>query len=221
MALSGLDLDKAGIMTDTSAYPATADLTPPSDPWELFEAWFQDARNSEINDPNAMTLATRGVDDGLSARIVLMKMYDKRGFVFFTNRQSRKGHDLAAHAEVALCFHWKSLQRQVRVEGHAAQISDTESDAYFAGRPRLSQIGAWASQQSAPLVNRKNFDDRVAELEKMYDGKEVPRPPHWGGYRVTPRRIEFWQDRAFRLHDRFLYSFDATHQSWSIERLYP
>jgi len=198
-----------------------ADFSPPPAPWPVIDAWFEEARRTEINDPNAMALATVG-DDGMpSVRIMLLKGYDESGFVFFTNRQSHKGEQLAQHAKAAICLHWKSLRRQIRVEGIISPCADTESDVYFASRPRGSQIGAWASDQSQPLTSRAALEQRVRELEKQYEGKSVPRPPYWGGYRLTPSMIELWQDREFRLHDRFVYRRASATAPWVVERLYP
>ena len=194
-------------------------IHPPADPWLLFAEWYALAQEKEPSYPDAMTLATVGTDDTPSARTVLMKGVDPQGVVFYTNRQSRKGCQMAANPKAGLCFYWKSLQRQVHFEGNISLVSDVESDAYFASRPRVSQIGAWASQQSQILPTRAIFEQAVADLEKKYEGRDVPRPPHWGGYRLTPRTIEFWQEQAFRLHDRITYRRDGT--GWVIERLYP
>jgi len=196
------------------------DFTPPLDPWDLFDHWFLLATQHEINDPNAMALATVGEDGMPSVRIMLLKEHDRNGFIFYTNRHSRKGEQLLG-LRAALCWHWKSLRRQIRAEGLISIISDQESDLYFSQRPRGSQIGAWASQQSQYLENRSILEERVRSLEERYKGKVVPRPPYWGGYKLTPLRIEFWQDRAFRLHDRFLYKRSSDKEGWSIERLYP
>jgi pyridoxamine 5'-phosphate oxidase len=190
-----------------------------TDPFALFDAWFAEATTSEPNDPNAMALATADADGRLGLRTVLLKGHDTRGFVFYTNRQSRKGADLAAHARAALLFHWKSLRRQVRIEGPVSPVSDAEADAYFATRPRDSQLGAWASDQSRPLASRALFEERFAEVKARFDGGAVPRPPHWSGYRVAPERIEFWQDRAFRLHERRL--FTRADDGWAEGLLYP
>lgn len=197
------------------------DFTPLPAPWPTIRAWFDEATKTEINDPNAMSLATVGADGMPSVRIMLLKSYDEKGFVFFTNRQSHKGDQLAENAKAALCFHWKSLRRQIRVEGSITKCSENESDGYFASRPRGSQIGAWASQQSRPLEARSILEQRVKEIEKQYEGKPVPRPAHWGGYLLTPTLIELWQDREFRLHDRFVYRRASPPMDWAVERQYP
>ena len=190
------------------------------DPYELFDAWFAEAKASEPNDADAMTLATVGADGKPSARIVLLKQVDPQGgFTFHTNSLSRKGEEMAANAEVALLFHWKSLRRQVRIEGRVTPAPATESDAYFATRGRQSQLSAWASQQSRPLGSRDKLEERQAEMEQRFAHGDVPRPPHWHGYRVAPRRLEFWSDGAHRLHDRRL--FTRTDDGWSEGLLYP
>jgi pyridoxamine 5'-phosphate oxidase len=190
-----------------------------TDPFQLFESWFADAKAAEPNDANAMTLATATPDGAPSARIVLLKGRDAQGFVFYTNLESRKGGELAANPRAALCFHWKSLLRQIRIEGPVEPVSAAEADAYFAGRPRDSRIGAWASSQSRPLASRAVFEAEIARYDALYPGEAVPRPPHWSGYRLLPSRFEFWHDRPFRLHDRLIFTPGAT--GWAIERLYP
>jgi pyridoxamine 5'-phosphate oxidase len=189
------------------------------DPIALFSAWLAEAEASEPNDPNAMALATADAGGRPSLRMVLLKGHDARGFVFYTNRESRKAAHLAANPHVALLLHWKSLRRQVRVEGAVSLASDAESNAYFASRSRVSQLGAWASDQSRPLDSRETFEARFAEVERRFAGGEVPRPPHWGGYRVAPERIEFWEDRPGRLHHRRL--FVQQEDGWSEGLLYP
>lgn len=203
---------KAHRMTDLAASATT-------DPFALFDEWYAEAKASEINDYNAMAVATSAADGRLGLRMVLLKGHGPDGFVFYTNQQSRKGADLAAHAQAALLFHWKSLRRQIRIEGPVSPVSDAEADAYFATRPRDSQLGAWASDQSRPLASRALFEERFAEVKARFDGGAVPRPPHWSGYRVAPERIEFWQDRAFRLHERRL--FTRADDGWAEGLLYP
>lgn len=192
----------------------------PADPITLFQQWMKEAESSEINDPNAMCLATVDPNGRPASRMVLLKAVDERGFVFFTNRESRKGEALNLNPYAALCFHWKSLTRQVRVEGKVLMVDDTESDAYYNTRSRGSRIGAWASRQSRPLDNRTTLANRVAELEKQYgDNDTIPRPPHWGGYRIIPEYIEFWHDGGFRLHTRLTYT--KTEKGWDRGMLYP
>jgi pyridoxamine 5'-phosphate oxidase len=190
-----------------------------AEPFRLFDAWFQDARAKELNDPEAMTLATVGADGMPSARMVLLKDVGLRGFVFYTNYESRKGEQLLAHPQAALCFHWKSLRRSVRVEGMVEKTTPEEADAYFASRPRSSQIGAWASDQSRPLEGRFALEARVAKFTAKFGVGPIPRPPHWSGFRISPSRIEFWEDRPFRLHDRLVYTREA--EGWATTKLYP
>jgi pyridoxamine 5'-phosphate oxidase len=189
------------------------------DPFTLFDAWFAEARAGEPNDPNAMALATADARGRPSCRMVLLKGHGPDGFVFYTNREGRKAADLAENAQAALLFHWKSLRRQVRIEGAVTLASDAESDAYFASRSRDSQLGAWASDQSRPLADRATFEARFAEMQERFEGQDVPRPPHWGGYRVVPDTIEFWQDRAHRLHERRV--FTRSGEGWTEGLLYP
>ena len=190
------------------------------DPFALFDTWYAEARVSEPNDSNAMALATVDAEGRPSVRMVLLKGHGRDGFVFYTNREGRKAGDLAANPHAALLFHWKSLRRQIRIEGAVTLASDAESDAYFATRSRDSQLGAWASDQSRPLDARATFEARFAAMEARFAGQEVPRPPFWGGYRVVPARIEFWQDRAHRLHERRLFLADGA-GGWSEGLLYP
>lgn len=191
----------------------------PEDPIAVFQSWLTEAEASEPNDPMAMTLASVG-DDGMpSSRMVLLKGVDDRGFTFYTNAESRKGQQILANPKAALLFHWKSLRRQVRIEGMVEQVSDQESDAYFASRPRLSQIGAWASQQSRPLPSFLELEKKVAIYTAKYALGTVPRPPYWSGFRVIPQYLEFWKDGTFRLHRRLVYH--RRDSGWDTEQLYP
>jgi pyridoxamine 5'-phosphate oxidase len=192
---------------------------PGSDPFAQFRTWFDEATHAGILMPEAMTLATATRDGIPSARMVLLKGFDTNGFVFFTNYESRKANELEQNPRAALCFHWTVLQRQVRIEGDVSRVSHEESEAYFRTRARASRIGAWASLQSRRLDRRATLDARVKEFNDRYPGEEVPLPPFWGGYRVTPLRIEFWQGRAGRLHDRLVYTTDGG--GWKTEWLYP
>jgi pyridoxamine 5'-phosphate oxidase len=190
------------------------------DPFMQFGAWFDEVAQADIREPNAMTLATATPDGRPSARMVLLKGVDARGFTFFTNYESRKGGELDANPRAALVFFWVQLERQVRVEGRVERVSDEESDAYFASRPEGSQVGAWASKQSAVLPDRGPLEARYEELRAQYEGREVPRPPFWGGFRVVPETVEFWQGRVNRLHDRLRYRRQGD-GSWVVERLSP
>ena len=192
-----------------------------TDPLALFGEWYEAAAKSEPNDPTAMTLATVGPDGTPSVRMVLLKDFDAAGFVFYTNTESRKGHHLVTHPKAALLFHWKSLRRQVRLEGPVSPTTPAEADAYFATRERGSQIGAWASDQSRPLESRFALEKRVAEFAAKHIVGKVGRPPHWSGFRLKPLLIEFWQDGAFRLHDRLEYSRAAPGEPWTTRTLYP
>ena len=190
-----------------------------ADPFSLFDEWFAEAQASEPNDPNAMALATAGADGQPHVRMVLLKGHDPDGFVFYSNEQSAKGGQLAENGRAALLLHWKSLRRQVRIEGVVERVSSEEADAYFATRGRDSQLGAWASDQSRPLDSRKTFESRFEQTKRRFDGVDVPRPPHWGGYRVIPQTIEFWTDRPHRLHERRLFTRAA--DGWTEGLLYP
>jgi pyridoxamine 5'-phosphate oxidase len=190
-----------------------------TDPFQLFDEWFAEAQASEPNEPEAMTVATTGADGQPSARMVLLKAGGPEGFTFYTHEQSAKGADLAENPRAALLFHWKSLSRQVRIEGMVERVSAAEADAYFATRARDSQLGAWASDQSRPLDSRETFERRFEEAKLKFDGRDVPRPSTWGGYRVVPERIEFWTARQHRLHERRLFFREG--EGWSEGLLYP
>ncbi len=191
-----------------------------SDPIEQFRKWFGEALAANLHEPNAMTLATATPDGRPAARVVLLKGYDERGFVFYTNRESRKGRELEGNPYCALVFYWGELERQVRIEGRAFRIPGEDSDAYYGSRPRGSQLGAWVSEQSRPVGDRGILEKRLWELEAKNEGYEIPRPSFWGGYRVEPEAIEFWQGRENRLHDRLLYR-RSDGEGWRIERLQP
>jgi pyridoxamine 5'-phosphate oxidase len=190
-----------------------------SDPFLLFDEWFAEARASEINDPEAMALATADRCGQPSVRMVLLKGHGRDGFVFYTNEQSAKGEQLRENSHAALLFHWKSLRRQVRIEGPVDRVPSDAADDYFASRGSDSRLGAWASDQSRPLENRETFERRFTEAEQRFAGQDVPRPPHWGGFRVVPQRIEFWMDRPHRLHERRLFTRSA--DGWAEGLLYP
>jgi pyridoxamine 5'-phosphate oxidase len=195
------------------------DASTAADPLALFQAWLDEAEKAEPNDPSAMSLATATTDGVPSLRMVLLRGFDARGFVFYTNLESRKARELEANPRAALCFHWKSLRRQVRVEGTVEPVSDAEADAYFESRPRGSRIGAWASDQSRPMATRFDLEKRVAKFAARFGVGHIPRPPHWSGFRVVPQHIEFWSDGQFRLHDRIVYH--RAGDGWTSERLYP
>ena len=190
-----------------------------TDPLALFDAWFAEAKASEPNDPEAMALATADAAGRPSLRMVLLKRRGERGFTFHTNAESRKGEELLANRHAALLFHWKSLRRQVRIEGVAERVADEEADAYFATRSRGSRLSAWASDQSRPLPSRQQFEERYREAEQRFEGAEVPRPAYWTGFRVYPESIEFWSDREFRMHERRLFVREG--DGWSEGLLYP
>lgn len=206
------------------------------DPFALFGQWLKQAEEEEINDPNAMALATLGANGQPSLRMVLLKDHDENGFVFYTNLESRKGSELAQNHQVALLFHWKSLRRQVRIEGRVEAVSETEADQYFSTRPRMSQVGAWASKQSRPLAARYELEAEVAKQTIRFGISPIPRPPFWSGFRVKPHGFEFWQDGAFRMHDRWRFDLEVDEgdgedsalrrkrggkQEWVINRLFP
>jgi pyridoxamine 5'-phosphate oxidase len=210
-----LDLLTTGIPTGTAGSAPAA-----NDPFRLFQQWFEAAQSSEPNDPNAMALATSGGEGPPNVRIVLLKRFDLAGFVFYTNAQSRKGTELAANMRAAAVFHWKSLDRQVRLRGPVELVPDAEADAYFASRPRPSRIGAWASRQSRPLADRLELEAAVARADVRFGPGEVPRPPYWTGYRIKPDSMEFWTAMPYRLHDRLVFVREPD-GGWRTERLYP
>jgi pyridoxamine 5'-phosphate oxidase len=199
----------------------SGDFTQADEPLQLFAAWFEEAAKSEPRDPTAMSLATVDTDGLPNVRMVLMKGFDERGFVFYTNVDSVKGRELDRDRKAALLFHWKSMNRQVRLRGAVERVADAEADAYFATRPRLAQIGAWASKQSAPLESRHAFEKAIALTTAKFAVGTIPRPTNWTGYRLQPLAIEFWQDRPFRLHDRVEFHRDAPDAPWRKTRLYP
>ena len=190
------------------------------DPFTHFSTWFAAAEASEPSDPNAMTVVTATPDGKPSARTILLKGVDPRGFVFYTNKQSRKAGELAANTQIALLFYWKSLGRQIRIEGRVEHVTDAEADAYYATRPRVSRLGAWASDQSRPLATRADLERKLAEYDAKYPGDDIPRPSHWSGYRVLPAYFEFWQNMEFRLHDRTIYE-PAASGGWTTGKLFP
>ncbi|ODT56532.1 MAG: pyridoxamine 5'-phosphate oxidase [Methylobacterium sp. SCN 67-24] len=205
-------------MTDTGL--KSGDFTESAEPFRLFAAWLQDATASEPNDPTAVALATVDTDGLPDVRMVLLKGFDEQGFVFYTNFESAKGREILATMKAAMCFHWKSLRRQVRVRGPVEIVTNAEADAYFASRPRGSRIGAWASKQSRPLESRFALEKAVAEYTARHAIGEIPRPSYWSGFRIVPSQIEFWHDRPFRLHDRIVFTRNAE-GGWGKDRLYP
>ena len=206
---------------ERTTWLTTGDFTEAGEPFALFAAWLEEAEKAEPRDPNAMALATVDAEGMPDLRMVLMKGYDAQGFVFYTNLGSQKARELAATPKAALLFHWKSLNRQVRVRGPVERVTDAEADAYFATRPRLAQIGAWASKQCEPLESRLAFEKAIALCTARHAIGEVPRPPHWSGFRIVPMAIEFWHDRPFRLHDRIVFRRERPGDAWSKTRLYP
>ncbi len=210
-----MDLERLAVTT------AQQGFTERNDPFGLFAEWLKDAEKSEPNDPNAMTLATVDEEGLPNARMVLLKDFDEKGFVFYTNYESQKGQEIQATMKAALVFHWKSLRRQVRVRGIVEKVTTVEADAYFNSRPRDSRIGAWASDQSRPLEGRFALEAAVAMYTAKYAIGAVPRPPHWSGFRIMPLSIEFWHDRPFRLHDRVVFRRAAPAEKWAKAKLYP
>jgi len=190
-------------------------------PFKLAQQWLAEAEDSEVNDPTAMSLATVNADGAPSLRMVLLKACDERGFTFYTNFESRKGTDLQENPNAALLFHWKSLRRQVRVEGRVEIVADAEADAYFATRPRTARIGAWASKQSRPMEGRFEFEAEIARYTAKFGAGDIPRPDVWSGFRLVPKYFEFWSDRKFRLHERKIYKLNDQGQGWDIEEVYP
>jgi pyridoxamine 5'-phosphate oxidase len=214
--VSGADLQRLR-KEYTRAGLTEADADP--DPIEQFRKWFDEALAADLHEPNAMTLATAAPDGRPSARVVLLKGYDERGFVFYTSYEGRKSRELEENPRCALVFYWSELERQIRIEGRAGRVSEEESDAYYGSRPRGSRLSAWVSAQSRPVEDRGALEKRLWELEAEYEGREIPRPPFWGGYRVEPEAIEFWQGRENRMHDRLLYRLSGG--GWRMQRLQP
>ncbi|MEQ1708088.1 MAG: pyridoxamine 5'-phosphate oxidase [Terricaulis sp.] len=221
--MSGDDLIPPSPRYDPTATPPPddAELFAEAEPFALFERWFKAAREKEPNDPNSMALATADASGFPDVRMVLLKEFGADGFVFYTNAASAKGVQLEQNARAAVCFHWKSLRRQVRVRGAVEFVSDAEADAYFRSRDRGARLGAWASSQSRPLEDRLALEKRIAEFALKYGLGDVPRPPHWRGYRLVPLAIEFWRDRPFRLHDRLVFTRTDAASAWAKQRLYP
>ena len=200
---------------------AAADFTSRDDPFNLFQEWYADAQENEENDPNAMSIATVDADGMPNVRMVLLKGFDESGFVFYTNFESQKGQELLGQPKAAICFHWKSLRRQIRIRGQVSIVSDEEADAYFNSRARDSRIGAWASQQSRPLESRFALEKAVAKYAAKHAIGKVPRPEYWSGFRIAPLYMEFWHDRPFRLHDRVVFRRSTSDEDWARTQLYP
>lgn len=203
----------------TSSSLMNDDFTTSDEPFRLFADWLKDAEASELNDPTALSLATVDADGMPNVRMVLLKGYEDGGFTIYTNFESQKGRELLASRKAAMCFHWKSLRRQIRIRGNVSVVSDADADSYYASRPRGSRIGAWASKQSRPLESRFALEKAVAEYTAKYPVGDIPRPEYWSGFRVEPVSIEFWHDRKFRLHDRIVFTREV--DSWNKTRLYP
>jgi len=208
-------------MSDIGGPKDDGGIVAAQDPFDLFTQWMGEAEKHEPNDPTAMSLATVDAAGHPNVRMVLLKGWDKAGFVFYSNKESPKGSEIFTHPRVALCLHWKSIRRQIRVRGHITEVSAEEADAYFASRPRDSQIGAWASAQSRPMESRFHFEKEIARYAAKYAVGKVPRPHYWSGFRVMPLEVEFWRDRPFRLHDRLVYRRDNADASWTTQRLFP
>ena len=206
-------------MSDTQL--TDGDFTLAQEPLRLFAQWLDDASKSEINDPNGVALASVDQDGMPDVRMVLLKDFDERGFTFYTNFESAKGREILGSMKAAMCFHWKSLRRQVRIRGPVEIVADAEADEYYASRPRGSRIGAWASKQSRPLESRFALEKAVAEYTARHAVGSIPRPPYWSGFRIVPQSIEFWHDRPFRLHDRVVFARKAPGEKWQTTRLYP
>lgn len=197
------------------------DFTAATEPFRLFSEWYSDAEQAEINDPNAVALSTVDESGMPNVRMVLLKDFDEHGFVFYTNYESQKGCEILSSEKAAMCFHWKSLRRQIRVRGPVEKVTDAEADAYYQSRPRGSRIGAWASKQSRPLESRFALEKAVAEYTARFAIGEIPRPAHWSGFRIQPTYIEFWHDRPFRLHDRLIFKRATPQDPWTTEKYYP